>query len=86
MGREREDRIYSPPFLSTNSVRIKLEILNLEQHMIINVLAKTTTAQKLKFPINDLFSKSVSQKTVDLVAFTEEIFNGKLHYRPMYKS
>ena len=34
---------------------------------------KSYTAQKTKFSIKD------PQETVDLVTFTEEIFNGKLH-------
>ena len=37
------------------------------------------TAQKMKFPIKDFFSKC-DQKTADLVTFTEEILNGKLHF------
>ena len=36
------------------------------------------TAQKMKFPINDFFSKC--DQILDLVAFTEEILNGKLHF------
>ena len=39
------------------------------------------TAQKRKFSIKDFFSKCiVPQFTVDLVTFTEEILNGKLHF------
>ena len=39
------------------------------------------TAQKMKFSINDFFSKCEQiRKTVDLVIFTEEILNGKLHF------
>ena len=34
------------------------------------------TAQKMKFFIKDFFSKFPA----DLVAFTEEILNGKLHF------
>ena len=37
-----------------------------------------TTAKKMKFSINDFFSKC--DETADLVKFTEEIFNGKLHF------
>ena len=42
------------------------------------------TVQKLKFSIKDFFSKcdqicSLLQETADLVTFTEEILNGKLH-------
>ena len=39
------------------------------------------TAQKIKFSIKDFFRKcTVPQFTVDLVTFTEEILNGKLHF------
>ena len=36
----------------------------------------TEIAQKMKFSIKDFFNKS----DADLVTFTEEIFNGKLHF------
>ena len=36
------------------------------------------TAPKTKFSIKDFFSKCVH--TADLVTFTEEILNGKLHF------
>ena len=39
------------------------------------------TAQKLKFSIKDFFSKCENtQFPLDLVTFTEEILNGKLHF------
>ena len=39
------------------------------------------TAQKMKFPIKDFFSKwPNTQFPADLVTFTEEILNGKLHF------
>ena len=38
-----------------------------------------STAQKMKFSIKDFLSKLL-QETADLVTFTEEIFNGKLHF------
>ena len=40
------------------------------------------TAQKMKFSIEDFFSKYDPnlQETTDLVTFTEEILNGKLHF------
>ena len=39
-------------------------------------------AQKMKFSINDFFSKcdQIRRKLQDLVTFTEEILNGKLHF------
>ena len=37
-----------------------------------------TTAQKIKFSINNFFSKS--DQIADLVTFTGEILNGKLHF------
>ena len=41
----------------------------------------TNTAQKMKFSINDVFSKWPNPlETADLVTFTEEILNGKLHF------
>ena len=41
---------------------------------------KERTAQKMKFSIKDFFSKCFPQETADLVTFTEEILNGKLHF------
>ena len=40
------------------------------------------TAKKMKFSINDSFSKcdAIRKKIADLVTFTKEIFNGKLHF------
>ena len=38
----------------------------------------TRTAQKMKFSIKDFFRKC--DQTADLVTFTEEILNGKLHF------
>ena len=40
------------------------------------------TAQQMKFSIKDFFSKCDHnpQETADLVTFTEEIVNGKLHF------
>ena len=40
---------------------------------------KIITAQKMKFFIKDCFSK-ILQFPADLVTFTEEILNGKLHF------
>ena len=37
------------------------------------------TEQKMKFSIEDFFSKC-EHETADLVTFTEEILNGKLHF------
>ena len=37
---------------------------------------KTATVQKMKFFIRD----SLGKKLADLVTFTEEILNGKLHF------
>ena len=45
---------------------------------IIDELAPIT-AQKMKFLINDFFSKCDQIRT-DLVTFTEEIINEKLHF------
>ena len=39
----------------------------------------TNNAQKMKFSIKGFFSKC-DQIRVDLVTFTEEIFNGKLYF------
>ena len=39
-----------------------------------------STAQKMKFSIKDFFSKCNRIHTADLVVFTEEILNGKLHF------
>ena len=38
------------------------------------------TAQKMKFSIKDFFRKWDQDGTADLVTFTEEILNGKLHF------
>ena len=42
------------------------------------------TVQKIKFSVKDFFNKcdQILKKTVDLVTFTEEILNGKLHICP----
>ena len=42
----------------------------------------TVTAQKMKFSIEDFFSKcdQICNFPADLVTFTEEIVNGKLHF------
>ena len=37
-------------------------------------------AQKIKFSIKDFFSLNVTKSIADLVIFTEEILNGKLHF------
>ena len=41
-----------------------------------------STAQKMKFSIKDFFSKcdQIRRKTADLVTFTEQILNDKLHF------
>ena len=40
------------------------------------------TAQKMKFCIKDFFSKcdQICKEAADLVTFTEEILNGKVHF------
>ena len=40
------------------------------------------TAQKIKISIKHFFSKCdpIRRKTSDLLTFTEDIFNGKLHF------
>ena len=38
------------------------------------------TAQKMKFSIEDFFGKCDQIRSADLVTFTEEILNGKLHF------
>ena len=43
----------------------------------------TYTAQKMKFSINDFFSKQMwlnPHETADLGTFSEEILNGKIHF------
>ena len=50
----------------------------------MDVPITTVTAQKIKFFIKDFFSKcdqiNCDQETADLVTYTEEILNGKLHF------
>ena len=41
---------------------------------------RTDTAQEMNFSIAIFFSKCDPQETVDLVTFTEEILNEKLHF------
>ena len=41
---------------------------------------KINTAQKMKFSINDLFSKCDQIRRCGLVTSAEEILNGKLHF------
>ena len=50
--------------------------------MIIFVcISNTFTPQKMKFSIKDVFSKSPNpQISADLVTFTEQTLNGKLHF------
>ena len=45
-------------------------------------LFKYTLHTKMKFSIKDFFRKydQIRQKTTDLVTFTKEILNGKLHF------
>ena len=38
------------------------------------------TAQKMKFSIENFFSKCDQVRTADLVIFVKEILNGKLHF------
>ena len=45
-----------------------------------DIVPCTVTAQKMKFSIKDFFSKCGPQFPADLVAFTEVILNGKLHF------
>ena len=45
--------------------------------IILSIYFKKGIAEKMKFSIKDFFSKC------DLVTFTEEILNEKLHFRPM---
>ena len=42
-------------------------------------MQEETTAQKMKFSIKDFFSKCY-QFPADLIAFTDEILNGNLHF------
>ena len=46
---------------------------------ILLVDAKELAAQKMKFSIKDFFSK-LTKSAADLVIFTEEMLNGKLHF------
>ena len=46
-----------------------------------NSFHENDTAQKMKFFIKDFFNKCDRIRSfLDLVAFTEEILNGKLHF------
>ena len=45
------------------------------------IVGGSYSAQKMKFFIKDFFNKCY--QTADLVTFTEEIFNGKLHFCAM---
>ena len=38
------------------------------------------TAQEMRFSIKDFFSNCDQIRTADLVTYTEEILNGKLHF------
>ena len=42
--------------------------------------SKIEIAKKTKFSIKDFFSKCDQTRSTDLVTFTEEILNGKLHF------
>ena len=56
--------------------------INFRQPLILANYRSHHTAQKMKFSINDFFSKcnQIRWKTVDLVTFTDEILNGKLYF------
>ena len=45
-----------------------------QSHIDLSLNGVIYTAQKMKFSVKDFFSKC------DLVTFTEEILNGKLHF------
>ena len=60
-----------------NSVRLLLFFLRKKVHQRIMLIEKTLH-KKMKFSINDFFSKC--ELTADLITFTEEILNGKLHF------
>ena len=46
----------------------------------LSVNTHHNTVQKIKFSINIFFSKCDQIRTTDLVTFTEQIFNRKLHF------
>ena len=58
------------------------ELLNLLQMMELFESGELYTAQKMKYPIKDFLSKcdQILRKLENLVTFTEEIRNGKLHF------
>ena len=77
--------ILSSPFCQGRYVYFKTPIAAI--HYIKRTgFTSRTTAQKMKFFIKDFFSVDVTksagnrQETADLVTFTEEILNGKLHF------
>ena len=63
---------------------------NLYYQKFLELFYIILTAQKMKFSIKDFFNKcnqirSFLQFPVDLVTFTEEILNGKLHFCAVLK-
>ena len=79
-------------FLQCHDTKNLTSKCNRQKHLSICVLLKNCSAnsrkvrkktppQKMKFSIKDFFSKCDQiRNTVDLVTFTEEILNAKLHF------
>ena len=60
----------------------RLNNMDFKERNFEEKLAALYTAQKMKFSIKDFFSKcvNVTKSAADLVTFTEEILNRKLHF------
>ena len=65
----------------TNSNEVTILLLDTDNVYLPEHLAAIDTAQKIKFS-KDFFSNcdEIRSETADLVTFTEEIHNGKLHF------
>ena len=59
---------------------IKFVCQKFRSENLLNVLLRSSSAQKMKFSIKEIFSKCSPRKTVGLIIFTEEILTGKLHF------
>ena len=62
----------------SNGILIEEDVLNVHP-LIYNSIGSEITTQKTKFSIKNFYSKC-DQFPADLITFTEEILNGKLHF------
>ena len=69
------EHLWATASISASKLIYLLDYIKISQKFI-------HTAQKINFSFKDFFSKcdQIRRKTADMVTFTEEILNGKLHF------